>query len=177
MAGLCVAVVGPGEDASVEAMEDARAVGRLIAERGWITLCGGRAAGVMGAVAAGAREADGLVIGILPGGGRGDAAAALTVALATGLGEARNAVLVTAADAVIGCGLNPGTASELALALRARKPTVLVRPTDEAAAFFAGLAAEAPLRVVGAPEEAIKWIAQETVSCASSRIAERRPND
>ncbi len=155
-----VAVVGPGEHASSEAIADATAVGRLIAERGWITLTGGRAAGVMGAAASGARGAGGPAVGLLPSGNRDDAAPGLTIALPTGLGEARNAVLVTAADAVIACGLNPGTTSEIALALRAGKPTVLVRPDAAVAAFFTAIGANAPLHFASTSDDAVGWVAE-----------------
>ena len=155
----CVAVVGPGEGASADAVADAEGVGRLLAGRGWVTLCGGRAAGVMAAAARGASTAGGLAIGLLPGADRAGAAPALTVALPTALGEARNAVLVAAAEAVVGCGLNPGTASEIALALRAARPTVLVRPAADAAAFFASLAGGAPFAVAATPDEAVAWVA------------------
>jgi uncharacterized protein (TIGR00725 family) len=158
---FCVAVLGPGEDASSTAIEDATAVGKLLAERGWVTLCGGRAAGVMAAAAAGASAIGGIAIGLLPGVDRGDAAHALTVALPTGLGEARNAVLVTAADAVIACGMNPGTVSEIALALKAHKPTALVRPGAEAAAFLAALASDADVYVAAVPDEAVSWVARQ----------------
>jgi uncharacterized protein (TIGR00725 family) len=155
---VCIAVVGPGDEAAPAAIADAAEVGRLLAARGHVTLTGGRAAGVMAAAAEGAARAGGLAIGLLPGADWRDAAPALTVALPTGLGEARNAVLVSAARAVIGCGLNPGTVSELALALRARKPTVLVRADAEAAAFLAALAPDAPFAVVATPAEAVAWI-------------------
>lgn len=157
----CIAVIGPGDDAPAAATADALAVGRLIAERGWVLLCGGRAAGVMDAAARGARDAGGPSIGILPGTDRHDASLHLTIALPTGLGEARNAVLVTAADGVVACGMSPGTASELALALRGRKPTVLVRPTDEVASFFAGLGAEGTLEVSPTPDDAMDWLARQ----------------
>jgi uncharacterized protein (TIGR00725 family) len=161
MAVRYVAVVGPGEGASADAVSDAEAVGELLAQRRWITICGGRAAGVMAAAARGASGAGGLVVGILPGVDRRGAATALTVALPTGLGEARNAVIVTAADAVIGCGVSPGTTSELALAIRAGKPTVLVRPTAEEAKFFAALAQNAALYIAATPREAVAWIAAQ----------------
>ena len=154
----CVAVVGPGEGASSEACADAKAVGQLLAAHGWVILTGGRAAGVMAAAADGASAAGGFVVGVLPGFDRRDAAPGLTVALPTGLGEARNAVLVTAADAVIGCGLNPGTVSEIALALKAGKPTVLVRPAASAVAFFAALAPDARISAASTPEEAVAWV-------------------
>ena len=130
----------------------------MIAERGWITLTGGRAAGVMAAAAAGARDAGGTVIGILPDTHRRDAAPALTIALATGLGEARNAVLVNAADAVIACGMNPGTLSEIALAIRAGKLVALVRPDATTAAFFQSLGTNEMLCAAAGPEEAVAWL-------------------
>jgi uncharacterized protein (TIGR00725 family) len=151
----CIAVSGPGDGASRDVLNDATVVGRLIAERGWVLLTGGRDAGVMRAATEGAAAAGGLTVGILPDADRRNAAPDLTVALATGLGEARNAVLITAADAVIACGMNPGTASEVALALRANKPTVLVRSPAASTAFFTSLGA---LRIASSPQEAIEWV-------------------
>ena len=153
-----IAVVGPGENASGDAIADATEIGTLIAQRGWITLTGGRRAGVMAAAAAGARAAGGIAIGLLPGNDRSDAAPGLSAALPTGLGEARNAVLVTAADAVVACGINPGTVSEIALALRANKPTVLVRASPSAAEFLSSIAADAPFKFVATPTEALDWL-------------------
>ena len=155
-----IAVVGPGEGADAAAVADAREVGRLAALRGWIVLTGGRDAGVMAAAVAGASDAGGLTVGLLPGATRDGAAPGLTVALPTGLGEARNAVLVSAAEAVVACGLSPGTASELALALRARRPTVLVRPSPAAAAFFRSLAAGS-LSIAADAAEALAWLERE----------------
>lgn len=158
----CIAVVGPGDDAAADAIRDAEAVGRLLAEHGWITLCGGRAVGVMAGVARGASSAGGVALGLLPGTDRSDAAPELTAALPTGLGEARDAVLVTAAEAVICCGLSRGTTAELALALRAGKPTALVRPTREAAAFFQTLAADhSSFHVAATPRAAVEWVARQ----------------
>ena len=168
----CVAIVGPGEGASAGSCADARAVGSLIAARGWTTLTGGRATGVMAAAAEGASAAGGLVVGLLPGFDRRDAAPGLTVALPTGLGEARNAVLVTAADAVIACGLNPGTASEIALALKAGKPTILVHPAEAAVAFFSELAPDGQVRAASTPEEAVAWVAAQLSAVTRSRAGQ-----
>lgn len=153
-----IAVVGPGDDAPRAAVRDAEAVGRLIAARGWVTLCGGRSIGVMAAAARGAAAGNGTSIGLLPGGDRRDAAPELSLALATGLGEARNAVLVCAADALVVCGINPGTASEIALAIKAGKPVALTSPEPATASFFLALAARSPLLVAQSPEGAIEWI-------------------
>jgi uncharacterized protein (TIGR00725 family) len=101
----------------------ARAVGALLAEARAVVLCGG-GSGVMAAAAAGARAAGGLVIGIRPGDDPDDADPSLSAVIATGMGEARNAVLVRSADAVIVVGGSWGTLSELALARRGGIPVV-----------------------------------------------------
>jgi uncharacterized protein (TIGR00725 family) len=159
MIRFCVAVVGPGEEAPPDAVRDAEDVARRIARSGWVTLCGGRAVGVMAAAAAGASAEQGLVIGLLPGTDRSDAAPALTVAIPTGLGEARNAVLVGSAHAVVACGINAGTASEISLALKARKPVALLRPMPETAAFFTSLADDGLIHVATDAEDVVSWIA------------------
>jgi uncharacterized protein (TIGR00725 family) len=117
-----VAVCGPGECGPQEA-EAARTVGRLLAESGAVVLCGGYG-GVMAAAAAGAREAGGIVVGVLSGRDRAGASPDLTVVLPTGMGEARNALIVRAADAVIVVGGSWGTLSELALAQRGGTPVI-----------------------------------------------------
>lgn len=95
----------------------AHQVGVLLAEAGAVVICGG-GIGVMAAVAAGARSAGGTVIGIRPGPDTTDASPDLSVTIVTNLGEARNAVIVWSADAVIAVGGSWGTLSEIALARR-----------------------------------------------------------
>jgi uncharacterized protein (TIGR00725 family) len=111
-----VAVCGPSRCTSEQAAH-ARRVGELLAERGATVLCGG-GGGVMAAVAEGAREAGGTVVGILPGSDRHDANPHLSAAVVTNMGQARNAILVQSADAVIAIGGSWGTLSEIALAMR-----------------------------------------------------------
>jgi len=113
----------------------------------------------MDAAARGATQEAGLVVGFLPGTNKSDAAPAVTIALPTGLGEARNAVLVASADAVVACGINPGTASEIALSLKARKPVALIRPMPETAAFFTSLIGGDSVYIATGAEDAIRWIA------------------
>jgi uncharacterized protein (TIGR00725 family) len=72
----------------------------------------------MAAVAAGVRAAGGTVIGILPGRDRAAANPDLTAAIATNMGEARNAIIIASADAVIAVGGSWGTLSEIAFAAR-----------------------------------------------------------
>ena len=101
----------------------AEETGRLLAEAGAIVVTGGRT-GVMEAASKGAREAGGLTLGILPGGNRSEANPYVQVAVPTGMGEARNALVVRAADGVIAIGGEWGTLSEIALARKGGKPVV-----------------------------------------------------
>jgi uncharacterized protein (TIGR00725 family) len=123
---LVIGVMGPAACDPATA-EMARAIGRGIAERGAVLLCGGRG-GVMEAAAQGAREAGGTTVGVLPGANAEETPPNrhIEVALFTGLGEARNWVNVSASDAIIAVGGGFGTLSEIALALKARKPVVLL---------------------------------------------------
>jgi uncharacterized protein (TIGR00725 family) len=120
--GPLVAVAGPG-DASEDVLARAEEVGRLLAQAGAAVLCGGLG-GVMEAACRGAAAADGLSVGLLPGSDRGAANRYVSITLATGLGEMRNALLVRCSDAVIGVGGSTGTLSEIALAARTGKPVV-----------------------------------------------------
>ena len=120
-----VGVMG-GADASPETLALAEALGAAIGAAGWILLNGGRDAGVMAASARGAARAGGLVVGVLPGRDRRGASPDLTVALVTGLGDARNAVNVLSSDVVVALPGGPGTLSEIALALKAGHPVVAV---------------------------------------------------
>ena len=87
-----------------------------LANKGAVLVCGGLG-GVMEAACRGAKESGGTTVGILPGPDRHAANLYVDIAIATGLGEARNAVVVGCADAVIAVGGEFGTLSEIALAL------------------------------------------------------------
>jgi uncharacterized protein (TIGR00725 family) len=123
-------------------------VGRTLAERGVVLVCGGLG-GVMQAACRGAKEAGGTTVGILPGSDRDDANSFVDIAVPTGLGEGRNVLVVRAADALVAVGGGYGTLSEIALALRAGKRVVgigtweidgVVPAPDAAAAVEAVLA-------------------------------------
>jgi uncharacterized protein (TIGR00725 family) len=120
-----VAVVGPGDAATEAECMTAREVGRRLAEAGCVLVNGGLG-GVMAAAAAGAAEAGGTSIGLLPDVDRSAAAPDLTATIPTGLGELRNAIIVRSVDAVIAVGGSWGTMSEVALAMRTGKPVVSV---------------------------------------------------
>ncbi len=117
-----IAVCGPARCSDAERAA-AREVGALLARAGAVTLCGG-GGGVMAAAADGALAAGGLAVGVRPGAAPDDAHPGLSVVIATGMGEARNAVLVASADAVVVVGGSWGTLSELALARRGGVPVV-----------------------------------------------------
>lgn len=117
-----VAVCGPGT-ASPEHEEAAETIGRGLAEAGAVVVCGG-VSGVMDAAARGARAGGGLAIGILPGRNRSDASEHLSAAVVSGMGEARNALVVRSADVVIAVDGEYGTLSEIALALKMGIPVV-----------------------------------------------------
>jgi uncharacterized protein (TIGR00725 family) len=118
-----VAVCGP-DPASPDQAAQAEVVGRLLAEAGAVVVCGGHG-GVMEAVARGASAVpDGIVLGILPGPDRREGNRYLSLAVATGMGELRNGLIVRAADVVIAVGGEFGTLSEVALALKTGVPVV-----------------------------------------------------
>src|SRR2546423_2341679 len=117
-----VAVVGSGV-ANVDEDRAAEEVGRGLAEAGAVVVCGGLG-GVMEAACRGAKAGGGTTVGILPGSDRAQANEFVDVALATGLGEARNALVVRAADALIAVAGEYGTLSEIALALKTGTPVV-----------------------------------------------------
>ena len=122
MGKVYVAVVGPGE-ASEAVVAQAEAVGRLVAAKGGVVVCGGLG-GAMAAACRGAKAAGGTTLGILPGADRLDANPWVDVAVATGMGEARNAVVVRTADVVVAVAGGYGTLSEIALALRLGRPVI-----------------------------------------------------
>lgn len=123
----------PSQSATVsrlppETMEAAEAVGRLIAQAHAVLITGGMT-GVMEAASKGAKEAGGIVVGVLPGRDRRSANVHVDIAMPTGLGTARNIIDARAADAVIMIGGGVGTLNELTIAYAEGKPIVIVRGT------------------------------------------------
>ena len=117
-----VAVIG-GSSAALDVCQAAEEIGRELARNGAVVVCGGLG-GVMAAACRGAKSAGGLTVGILPGATREETNAWVDVAVPTGLGEARNALVVRSADALVAVGGEFGTLSEIALALKLGKPVV-----------------------------------------------------
>jgi len=126
-----IAVIGAG-DAPAEVRALAFAVGREIATHGAVLVCGGLG-GVMEAAAQGAREAGGHTLGILPSYNRQSANRYIEFAVATGMGEARNAIVIGSADAVVALAGEGGTLAEIGFALKLKRPVVALGAWDEIA--------------------------------------------
>ena len=181
-----IAVIGksdkdPGDRPSPEALRAAEIVGANVAGAGAILITGGLS-GVMEAASRGAKRANGLVIGMLPGFNKEDANPYVDVALTTGMGWMRNTLVVRAADAVIMISGGIGTLNELTVAYQ-DKPTVILEHTGgwsdrirEIA--YAGKhldeAGSATLHFAATPEEAVELALSLTeLRQDDSRAAER----
>ncbi len=137
---IIIGIMGPGNNTSESEQELAYDLGQAIAQQGWILLTGGRPAGVMEAASQGAASLGGTVLGILPDADGTNVASGVTLPIVTGMGNARNAINVLSSHGIIACGLGLGTVSEIALALKAQKPVVLMPENLLAHAFFQSLA-------------------------------------
>jgi uncharacterized protein (TIGR00725 family) len=162
-----IAVIGksnkdPGDPPSPEALKAAELVGANIAGAGAILITGGLS-GVMEAASRGAKRANGLVIGMLPGFKKDDANKYVDIAITTGMGWMRNTLVVRAADAVIMISGGIGTLNELTVAYQ-DKPTVILEHTGGWADRIREVAyggkhldesGSATLHFAGTPEEAV----------------------
>jgi uncharacterized protein (TIGR00725 family) len=126
---LVLTVIGAG-DASDEVCAMAREVGREIASRGAVLVNGG-CGGVMRAAAEGARGAGGHTIGIVPSYDRTSANEFIEFVIATGMGEARNAIIVASSDAVIAMTGEGGTLAEIGFAKKFGRPIVALKSWPE----------------------------------------------
>ncbi|MFN8336447.1 MAG: TIGR00725 family protein [Cyclobacteriaceae bacterium] len=135
-AKIIVGLMGPGETATPEQNEDAFELGAAIAKQGWILLTGGRAFGVMEASMRGASVHHGLTIGILPGDNAQASSPYAQIRIVTGMGSARNNINVLTSHVIVVCGMASGTASEVALALRANKRIIFLKQDKLTIEFF-----------------------------------------
>ena len=127
-----IAIVGGGA-CSPEVRGAAKRLGQIIASHGHVLICGGLG-GVMEAACCGAREAGGLCVGILPG-EKEEANSYIDVTIATGMGHARNVIIVKSADLVIALPGEMGTLSEMALAMKMNKPVISLNSWEICGAF------------------------------------------
>src|SRR3990167_8437279 len=140
MKKIVIGVMGPGDEAKEIDKKNAYELGVAIAQNGWVLLNGGRNVGVMDAVSKGAHEAKGLVVGILPFNNGNDASEGVDIQIITGMAGGRNIINARSSDVVVACGIGAGTASEIAHALKVKKPTILLGTGEKAEAFFKELA-------------------------------------
>jgi len=123
-----IAVIG-GRKVEKTLLKEAETVGRLIAGKKAVLVCGGLS-GVMEAVSKGAKAEGGLTIGILPHDHKREANEYIDIPIATGLGIGRNVIIARTADALIAIGGEYGTLSEIAFALQMGKPVAGIRTWD-----------------------------------------------
>ena len=123
-----IAVIGSSA-ANAQELADAHEVGLALARAGALLICGGLG-GVMAAACEGAHEGGGLSIGLLPDADRSRANQHVDVAIATGMGELRNGLIVRASDALIVIGGGWGTLSEIAFAMRTGRALVALSNWD-----------------------------------------------
>lgn len=154
MPKITIGVMGPGISATEVDLHHAYELGKLIAQEQWAILSGGLNLGVMAAVNEGAKSVGGFTIGILPGADRRGMSEHLDLAIVTGMGSARNNINVLSSDVVIACGMSAGTASEVALALRAGKKVILLDETGEGNDFWQKLGA-GDVAIASSPEQAL----------------------
>jgi uncharacterized protein (TIGR00725 family) len=152
-----IGVMGPGEQATFRDQQLAYQLGQLIAQQGWILLTGGRPVGVMEAANRGAKQAGGTTLGILPESDASAASDSVDIVIPTGMGNARNVINVLTSHAIVACGMGSGTASEIAIALKVRKPVVLLNVSLTSTVFFQELATS-EVRVAITPTVAVEQI-------------------
>jgi uncharacterized protein (TIGR00725 family) len=128
MPKLKIGVIGGGT-ATARQCDAAREVGRLIAARGAILVCGGLG-GVMEAACKGASDSGGTTIGILPGSSSGDANPYVQIAVPTGMGHARNVIVAMTSDCLVAVGGSYGTVSEIVLARKLGRPVAVLEPFE-----------------------------------------------
>mgnify|MGYP000873731557 CR=1 FL=1 len=126
MRKLIVGVMGGGEGASPQVCETAYKLGSLIAKEGWVLLNGGWGVGVMEASARGAKENNGLTVGILPDRHTDLASKYIDIPILTGMGDGRNYINILTSDVVVALPGRSGTISEIALALKNGKNVILL---------------------------------------------------
>ncbi len=152
-----IGIMGGGSaDAATETV--ARELGRLIAERGWVLLNGGRACGVMAASAAGAHEAGGLTIGVLPDEDTDRLAGDIDIPILTGMGDARNVINVLSSRVVIALAGGAGTISEVAHALKLGRPVITLGL--DLGELFAGYRASGRLVSASSPGQAVELVSR-----------------
>lgn len=145
-----IGIIGAGE-CSAEVYKTAEKIGKMVALRGDVLICGGLG-GIMEAASKGAKSAGGTTIGILPGFNSEDANPFIDIPIVTGLSHARNFIIVRSSDVLISVAGGYGTLSEIAIALKLKKPVIGICSWNIIK----------DIHHVQSPEEAIKKICELT---------------
>ncbi|NQZ13457.1 MAG: LOG family protein [Alphaproteobacteria bacterium] len=135
-----VGVMGPGSKPTSQDLENAYTIGQYCAKNNITILTGGSNAGVMEAALKGAKEADGDTIGVLPFSDKTHASEYADHVIVTSMGSGRNNINVLSSDIVVACGLEAGTLSEVALAIKGGKIVILMTQKEDAKSFLKNLA-------------------------------------
>lgn len=154
---LRIAVIGAGDAVGAD-MDLAESLGRALGESGAVVVTGGLS-GVMEAASRGCAEAGGVTLGVLPGSDPSSANPWVSIPIPTGLGEARNALVVRAGEAVVAVGGGWGTLSEIALA----------RKMGKEVAILGNPSWDLPLRRFETGAEAAEWALRTAASSRSAR--------
>jgi len=155
MQKIVIGVMGPGVGSREADKQNAFELGKLIAAQGWVLLSGGRGEGVMDAVNKGAKSAGGLTVGVIPTGDNASTSEAVDISIITSMGSARNNINILSSAVVIACGMGSGTASEIALAIKAKKSVILLNDSQTSKDFFKEIGGNL-IHIVQTPAEAIK---------------------
>lgn len=149
-----ISVIGESEFSDPRHESLAEETGRLIARAGYILVCGGLS-GVMEAACRGAKSAGGQTIGILPGTDPAEANPFVDLAIPTGMGQGRNAIIALTSHVVIAIGGGFGTLAEIGHALRLGRPVIGVRTWEVSRA-----GRRAPITVAETPQQALEEVAR-----------------
>jgi len=162
-----VSVLGGNSEVSDLSLMQARALGKAIVDEGWLLCTGGRA-GIMEAASKGARESDfwtgHQVLGVLPDDGHGGGNPHLDIVLPSGLGLARNALVVRFGDVCIALSGGAGTLSEIALAWQFERPVAVMSNTGGWSEKLSGVALDHRKESINgfeSVEAVIEWVRQQ----------------
>jgi uncharacterized protein (TIGR00725 family) len=155
-----ITVIGSAQPIPPDVYQMAEELGKAIASRGAVLITGGKG-GVMEAVCKGAKEKQGLTVGILPGCNK-DANPYVDIIIVTGMGDGRNIINIKSADAIIAVNGGAGTLSEIALALKTDRKVIAIRPSGGVAEKMAGIVIDGrEVTSVESVEEAIDLVFEE----------------
>jgi uncharacterized protein (TIGR00725 family) len=157
MGKIIIGIMGPGENATPEENELAFELGKKVAEKGWIVLTGGRSFGIMDAAMRGAHEGNGLTIGVLPNDNVVNSSDHADIKIMTGMGSARNMINVLSSHILVVIGMAAGTASEVALAIKANKKIILLNQDEITIRFFKNIGTY-KVMVASSVDETMKMI-------------------